>query len=230
MSVHHRRAHLGRAFTALAGGLALAACSTSAAAPGADLAPPPTVEVDPPSAPGTGPSDDVGAGPHEVNLVADLGPLPDGSGRAVVTTTWTTDAAGTVRFAIDTPAGLAAQHVLTEDEHWWWLHPEARAVVADAEWVHFDLPVIESVGGELPDLVAEARLPPPRPDGWSVGEVVAGREVLQVEVVDADEVHLTVAGVERPVVHRLRPLPASTRIDLPTGAVDVADLPDVLRW
>jgi hypothetical protein len=78
--------------------------------------------------------------------------------------------------------------------------------------------------------VAEARRPPPQPRDIAVGHVVAGREVLAVHVVDPDEVHLTVAGIDRPVALRRRGLPAGTTVEVPTGAVDVADVADVLRW
>lgn len=217
---------------ALAAVLLLGACSASAAGPSADPVPrAPARTVDPVGAnrPEPDPVAEV-AGAHEIALVADFGPLPDGSGRAVVETTWTRDATGTIRFAIVTPAGLAEQHVLTDAEHWWWLSPEVRGTIADAEWIRFDLAAVEEVGGELPDIVVEARRPPPQPHEIAVGDVVAGREVLAVEVVGDDEVHLTVAGVERPVIHVRRPLALGTTIDLPTGAVDVADLPGVLRW
>lgn len=214
----------------------LAACSTGAAAPPPRAAAP---DVDPssdtrsaeePAPAPPGPSRPDERSPHEVSLVADFGPLPDGTGNAVVETTWTVDAEGTRRMVVDTPAGHAAHHVITDDEHWWWLDPAVRETVADAEWIHFDLRAIEAAGGALPDLVAEARVPVPGPGEIHVGQIVAGHEVLAVEPVDDGEVHLTVAGIERPVVHRRRTLPVGTVIELPRDAVDVADLPDVLRW
>ena len=73
-------------------------------------------------------------------------------------------------------------------------------------------------------------MPLPDPGGIRVGQIVAGHEVLAVDVVGHDEVHLTVAGIERPVVHRRRMLSPGTTLEFPEGAVDVADLPDVLRW
>ena len=229
------RAHrtgVPRPLVVLGAVLVLGACAAGAPAPPPDTG---RAAIDPavdqPSGPRSQPDAVVDpAGPHEVALVADLGPLPDGSGRAVVETTWTTDAAGTVRLAIDTPAGLTEQHVLTADAHWWWLHPEARRTVADAEWVHFDLVAIEEVGGELPDLVAAARQPPPQPEDIGVGDLVAGREVRAVEVVGPDEVHLTVDRIDEPVVLRRRALPPGERIRPPEGAVDVTDLPGLLRW
>ena len=173
---------------------------------------------------------DVSAGPHEVTVTADFGALPDGSGNAVVETSWTVDAAGTTHVVVDTPAGVAEQHVMTEHEHWWWIHPSAREAIVDAEWVHFDLRAIDEVGGALPDLVAEARAAVPHPGELAVGHAIAGHEVLAVEVVDDDEVRLRMDGIERPVRHRRRALPAGTVVEIPAGAVDVADLPDVLRW
>lgn len=219
-----------RAVLLVAGALLLTACArTAAAPPPAEGRPGP---VDPAgSAPDVDePLVDVPAGPHEVSLVADLGPLPDAPGRAVVSTTWTTDADGTVRFAIDTPAGLADQHVFTDDEHWWWLHPEVRRTTVDAAWIHFDLHAVAQAGRELPDVVRDARQPPPQPHEVAVGDVVAGREVLAVEVVGADDVRLTVAGIEQPVVLTRRALPRGITVDVPSGAVDVGDLPEVLRW
>lgn len=214
----------------------LAACATSAADPTPAASPPPA--IDPAS--GATPEDevdiadpearDVEDGSYEIALIADLGPLPDGSGNAVVETTWTVDAAGTRSLVVDTPAGYAARHVMTDDEHWWWLEPAARESIADAEWIRFDLGQIEAVGAELPEIVAEARVAVPDPGEVRVGQVVAGHEVLAVDQIGPDEVHLTVAGIERPLVHRRRALPAGTTIELPDGAVDVADLPDVLRW
>jgi hypothetical protein len=221
---------------ALVAALVLTACSTSAATP----SPTAPSEVDPgsgsSSAPPASSSDDPSSassavdGPHEVALVADFGPLPDGSGRAVVEATWTTDGDGTVHFVLDTPAGITDQHVLTADEHWWWLHPEARRTIADVEWIHFELDVIAEVGGALPDVVVDARQPPPQPHGIAPGDVVAGHEVQAVDAIGEDEVHLTVAVIERPVVLRRRALPPGTSIDVPVGAVDVRELPDHLRW
>lgn len=209
----------------------VAGCATSPAGPAAGPVPPGPA-VDPAGASTsetTGPLR-VSDGPHEVTVVADFGPLPDGSGDAVVETTWTVDAAGTIRFVIDTPAGVAEEHVMTEDEHWWWLSPSVRDTIADAEWIRFDLPAIAEAGGELPEIVADARAAVLQPGEIEVGHTVAGHEVLAAEVVSDDEVHLTVEGVERPVVHRRRALAAGTTLDLPVGAVDVIDLPDVLRW
>lgn len=218
----------------LAAALSLAACADDASDPVAD--PPrrsPVGSAGPapaPPAPEPEPTQaDVADGPHEVALIADLGPLPEG-GRAVVETTWTTDADGTVRLAIDTPAGLADQHVFTEEEHWWWFSPQVRRTVADAEWVRFDLDAVARAGGELPDIVLAARRHPPRPRDVAVGHVVAGREVLAVESVDHDEVRLTVAGIEQPVVLAQRALPEETVVEIPSGAVDAADVPSVLRW
>jgi len=217
---------------ALVAALVLTACSSSAATP-SPLAP---AAVDPGSGSSSEPSassepagSSVG-GPHEVALVADFGPLPDGSGRAVVEATWTHDGDGTVRFVLDTPAGIVEQHVLTPDEHWWWLHPEARQSIADVEWIHFDVGVIADAGGALPDVVVDARQPPPQPDEIAPGDVVAGHEVRAVDAGGEDEVHLTVAGVERPVVLRRRALPPGATIDVPAGAVDVRELPNHLRW
>ncbi|MCO8128458.1 hypothetical protein NHL50_14700 [Acidimicrobiia bacterium EGI L10123] len=213
---------------ALAAALVLTACSSGSAA-STSRVPPPSA-VDPASEPALDPASDPPTGPHEIALVADLGPLPDGSGRAVVETTWRTDGAGTVHLAIDTPAGIVEQHVGTADEHWWWLHPEVGRTVADAEWVRFDLDAVAAAGGELPDVVVEARQPPPQPDGIGPGDAVAGREVLAVEVVGDDEVHLTVAGIERPVLLRRRPLRPGTIVAVPSGSVDLRELPALLRW
>lgn len=211
----------------------LAACSDPAAVPSPDEPPPPS--VDPASAPAAEPHTEraaapaIGTEPYEVSLIADFGPLPDGSGDAVVETVWTVDAYGRRQLLIDTPAGPAARHVMTDDEHWWWLHPSTRRTVADAEWVHVDLREVDEVGGELPEVVAEARVPLPPPGEIVAGQLVAGHEVLGVEVVDRDEARLTVAGIERPVVHRRRRLPADTAVKVPAGAAELADLPDLFR-
>lgn len=217
----------------LLAGVLLVACSDTAAGPIPDE---PPLAVDPASESVSGPLTDatsapaVGAGPHEVSLIADFGPLPDGSGNAIVETVWTVDADGTRQLLVDTPVGPAARHVMTDDEHWWWIDPAAREAVVDAEWVHFDLRRTAEVGGALPEVVSEARVPLPPPGEIVVGDFVAGHEVLAVEVVNQDEVNLTVAGVDRPVVHRRRTLPAGTTVAVPAGAVDVGDLPDVLGW
>jgi hypothetical protein len=218
------------AFGVLAATVPLVACGASSATP--DAQPPAPVAPGPAAVdrPARGTAPDAASAPHAVSLVVDFGPLPDGSGHAVVDTTWTVDAHGTRRLVIDTPAGIAEQHVMTDDEHWWWLSPEVRATIADAEWIHFDLRAIEEVDGELPDIVAAAREVVRQPGDVGVGHVVAGHEVLAVGVVDDDEVHLTLAGIRRHVVHRRRALPAGTTIELPAGAVDVGDLPGVLRW
>ena len=225
---------LRRSLASAAAAALLTACGTSSAEPAPPTAsPPPSVDpgsdlpsADDPPAPEPLADD----GPHEIAIVADFGPLPDGTGDAVVTTTSTVDASGTRRLLVDTPAGPAAHHVMTDDEHWWWIHPAGREAVVDARWVHFDLREIEAVGGELPEVIAEARTPVPDPGEIVLGQIVAGHEVVGIEVVDDDEVHLTMAGIERPVVHRRRALPAETTIELPEGALDVADLPEALRW
>lgn len=227
MSHHHVR----RALALAVAPLVLAGCAGGSDGPAA--APPATrPTADPAGAPSPETADvpDATDGPHEVSVVADFGPLPDGSGNAVVTTSWTVDAAGTTDFVVDTPAGVADRHVMTEDEHWWWVNPEVRETVADAEWIHFDLRAVEEAGGALPDLIAQAREAVLHPGDIDVGHTFAGHEVLAADVVDQDEVHLTMAGVERPVVHRRRALPDGTTVEIPSGAVDVSDLPDVLRW
>lgn len=170
----------------------------------------------------------VADGPHEISLVADFGPLPDGSGAAVVETTWSIDARGVQRLVIDTPAGPVGRHVMTEGEHWWWLGPEVPELVDGTEWIHFDLAAIARAGGQLPDVVADARARLPHPHEVGVGQLVAGREVVAVEVVDDHEVRLRVSGIERPVVHRRRDLPPGTTFELPPHATDVRDLLDLL--
>ncbi len=228
MPVHHV---VPRAVPFVLACLLLAACGGSAggqppgAAPG-HRGPDPAGAP----APDVAPEPDPAAGPHEVSVVLDLGPLPDGSGGAVVTTTWTVDAAGTTRLVVDTPAGVTERHVMTEDEHWYWIVPAARGTLVDAEWIHFDLRAIDEVGGVLPESIVEARGPVPQPGEIVVGDPIAGQRVVEVEVVGDDEVRLGLVGVERPVVHRRRALPAGTAVEIPTGAVDVSDLPDVLRW
>lgn len=234
----HRPARCARAvLVVLAAVFALAGCGAVANGPigGGGPSTEPRAEADPAAgAPSTdhrpgGPSAPAGGGAHEISIVADFGPLPDGSGDAVVETTWTVDAHGTRRLVVDTPSGVAEHHVMTDDEHWWWLGPEVRATIVDAEWIHFDLAAIEDVGGELPEVVAEARSVVPPPPDIVPGHLLAGRQVLAAHVVSDDEVQLVVDGVERPVVHRRRLLPEGTTIELPTGAVDVRDVPGVLR-
>lgn len=226
MPVHH---HVRRAAALVLTAVLLAGCAGSGSAASPRRSAP---EVDPAGGPAPGADEPVGVadGPHEVRLIADFGPLPDGSGDAIVETIWTTDGAGTRSLVVDTPAGIAEQHVMTEDEHWWWLSPAVRATIADAEWIHFDLPAIEAVGGELPPLIARARAATSQPGDIVAGHTIAGLEVRAAEAVSDDEVHLTMSGVERVVVHRRRALPEGTMVELPAGAVDVADLPDVLRW
>ena len=63
----------------------------------------------------------------------------------------------------------------------------------------------------------------------TVGGSTATPGQNDVDAIGEGEVHLTVAGVERPVVLRRRALPPGTTVDVPAGAVDVRELPDHLR-
>lgn len=222
-----------RAASLVLGALLLAGCGASAAGPSPTAGPPAldpaSVDAEPGAHPGSD-ADPQADGPYQVSIAVDLGPRPGATGDTIIETTWTVDAAGTRELVVDTPAGPAAHHVITDDEHWWWVHPSAREALVDAEWIHFDLRQIQAAGGDVPEVVAEGRVPIPDPGEIVVGQIVAGHEVLAVDDVGDDEAHLTVAGIERPMVHRRRPLPPTTAIDVPDGAVDVADLPDVLRW
>lgn len=165
---------------------------------------------------------------HELTLTLPAGVLPDGTEGAVVIRSV---AAGDRReVVVETPAGVVDHHVVTADQHWWWIPPAAREAGIAAEWVRIDVAAVERAGGELPDLVADARVPLPAPGDVRAGTDLAGREVLDVEHVGPDEDRLHLAGLERPAVLRRRALPPGTRIEPPQRATSLQDLPDAVRW
>jgi len=165
--------------------------------------------------------------PYELVLAIDLGPLPDGSGPTLVEVCLTVVGERS-RYVVDTPAGAVVDHVMTADEHWWWIIPEARETVVRAEWIHFDVAAVEAAGATLPAPVAEARARLPTPAEVRVGDLLAGGEVLAVETRTPGEARLRVEDVPVPVVLRRRVLPATTTVEIPEAAVDVRDLADAL--
>jgi len=178
-----------------------------------------------PAAARSGPRPEAVEGPVEVALTIPAGRLPDGT-LAEVSLTLTT--AGERReLVVDTPAGVVERHVMTEEEHWWWITPLARDVV-DVAWVHVVLAEVEELGGDLPEPVADARASLPEPGDLDVGSVLAGYEVLDVERIGPDEERIALDGLEDPAVLRRRALPAGTTVELPADAVPLRDLPALL--
>lgn len=164
--------------------------------------------------------------PVEISLTIPVGTGPDG--QVLELEIRSVEAGGRRHVVIDTPAGRVDQHVVTDDEHWWWIPSVARAVAGGLEWVHIDMDEVEAAGGEVPDLVADARERLPAPGEIGEGTTVAGHRVVRVERVGPDEDRLMLAGVEGFARLRRRMLPASTVIDAPRGAVELADLPELL--
>jgi len=163
--------------------------------------------------------------PVEVTLVIPVGTMPDGTEVEVVVREVV--AGGRREVRLDTPAGVVDHHVVDGDEHWWWIPPMVRDAAGGVEWVHLDVAEAEAVG-ELPDPVADARVPLPRPGGVEAGLVVAGYEVTEVERVDARTDRLVLDGLEQPAVLTLRALAPGTRIELPVGATELRDLPEAV--
>jgi len=198
----------------------LAACA------GPDPAPPPAPSAarrpDPAAARGATPAPEAAQAPWEVVLTIPAG--RDAGGDPVEITVRATTAGPRRELVVDTPAGVVERHVMTDDEHWWWITPLARDVV-DVEWVHLDLAEVDRVGGELPEPVADARAMLPEPGEVAVGSVLAGRQVLRVDRVGPDEERITVADLDDPVRLRRRRLPAGTEVDLPPGATPLRELP-----
>lgn len=217
---------LGRAGALLALGALVPACAAGAAsAPTTDTATPRT-EVDAAGPRSSAPQRARDA-PYEITLVADFEALEPDLEDAVVEIRHVV--VGDRRQVTMSAAGeVLDQHVVTADEHWWWLHPDIRRSVVDIEWIHIDVAEVEAVGGTLPDIVAEARRPLPAPDEVDVGDLVAGREVRTVSHVDEHEVRFTVPGVPVEMVLRRRALPAGTTIEIPAGARDLRELPEAL--
>lgn len=214
---------------AAAGALALAALALPACAgePPATARPVAPRRADPPRSP-AGERGEPGSSPAvEVTLAIPVGTSPDGVALEVVIRS--VEAGGRRRVAIDTPAGTVDQHVVTEDEHWWWIPPLAREAVGAVEWIHLDVDEVEAAGAELPDAVVDARVPLPAPGTIRPGTRVAGYEVVAVESVGAREDRITLAGLDEPARLRLRHLPASTVVEPPIGAVELTDLPDAVH-
>lgn len=205
---------------------ALTGCAAGASdAPPADLPSDPRAVVEPAGTPTA--SDAVHEPPHELVLVTDIAAVrPGHQGEMEVRHVVVGDRR---RVTIELVGDVKDEHVVTADEHWWWLHPEVRrAVAVDIEWVHIDIGAVAEIGRELPAPVAEARAPLPEPDAVEIGDVIGGREVLDVERVGDDEVRLTVADLSVPVVLRRRALPADTIVEIPSGAAELRDLADAL--
>lgn len=164
--------------------------------------------------------------PVEISLTIPVGTGLDGE--VLELEIRSVEARGRRHVTIDTPAGRVDQHVVIDDQHWWWIPPAARAAAGDLEWVHIDLTQVEAAGGELPDLVSDARTPLPAPGEIGEGTSVAGHRVIEVERVGPDEDRLTLAGLEGSARLRRRMLPTRTAIEPPSGAVELADLPELL--
>jgi hypothetical protein len=214
---HRRRRRLRRARPLLA--LVLAAAAGCGGTETATLAAPPA----PPDVVARGPA---APPPHEVTITIEIGQLPDGSDVAVVLRE--TVAGDRRHVVIETPEGTVDQHVVTDDEHWWWIAPAVRTAVLDAEWIHIDVAEVERAGATLPDLVLDARRPLPRPEELRVGDEVAGYEVVAVEVLGPDHARAEVDGIGGPVVVRRRALPAGTTVELPRGATPMREVPALL--
>lgn len=164
--------------------------------------------------------------PHEIEITIEIGRLPDGTDVTVVLRE--TVAGDRRHVVIETPEGIVDQHVVTDDEHWWWIAPALRATVLDAEWVHLDVAEVERAGATLPAVVRDARQPLPGPEELQVGDRVAGSEVVALERLGPDHVRAEVDGVRGPVVVRRRSLPAGTTVELPSGATPVREVPALL--
>jgi len=213
--------------------LALTACGAGAAPPPAAVQPPapsPDPASSPAPDPASSPSPDASparpAGEEqavEITLEIPVGRLPDGTDGAVTVRAVT---AGERReLVVDTPAGVVDRHVMTDDEHWWWITPAAREVV-DVEWIHIDLREVEAIGGDLPGPVADARAMLPAPGEVEVGTVLGGREVRAVDRVGPDEDRVVVAGLDEPVVLRRRVLREPVTIEPPREATSLRELAD----
>lgn len=164
--------------------------------------------------------------PHEIEITIRIGRLPDGTDVAVVLRE--TVAGDRRHVVIETPEGVVDQHVVTDDEHWWWIAPALRAAVLDAEWVHLDVAEVERAGATLPDLVLDARRPLPGPEELQVGDRVAGYEVVALERLGPDHARAEVDGIDGPVVVRRRSLPAGTTVELPRDATPAREVPALL--
>lgn len=199
------------------GGPPTAVTAPPAAADPAD--PPPASD---PVAP-TGPV----AGAVELRLTIPVGTSPDGDELAVEIRS--VEAGGRRHVVIDTPDGLVDQHVVTDDEHWWWIPPLARPAIGEVTWIHIDLADVEAVGGSLPDVVADARARLPEPGEIEAGTTVAGHRVVEVERVSSDEDRLVLDGIDGTVRLRRRELPADTVVGVPSEATELADLPDAVH-
>lgn len=201
--------------------LLLTACGSD---PPPAAAPDPVADLrapDPPRSPS--PAAPPGGLPVELRLSIPVGEAPDGTTLEVVVRS--VEVSGRRLVTIDTPAGRVDQHVVTDDEHWWWIPPMAREAVGEVRWIHIDVREVEAVDGQLPDVVTDARLPLPAPGQLRPGTTVAGYEVVDVQRVGPDEDDLTLAGIDGPVRLRRRVLPAGTEVELPPDAVELADLP-----
>lgn len=222
------------ALALLAGALLLTSCAAgdpsssrrSAAPTVGDAA----ARVDPPAARSADPGSsdaadrsDVEGRPVELALTIHVGTMPDGSEVDIVVRS--VEADGRREVTMSSPDGIVDHHVIEGDRHWWWIPPVARELTGGVEWVHLDVAEVEAVG-ELPDLVAGARVPLPEPGDVEVGVVVAGYEVVEVDDVGPDEQRLVLEGLDEPAVLSRRHLPASTRVRLPAGATDLRDLPE----
>jgi hypothetical protein len=197
---------------------------SASADPAAVADPPPLPVTEPDRARREGAPD----APQEVSITIPMGELPDGTDIVVELREVTAD--GRRHVVVDTPAGIAEQHVWTDVDHWLWVHPEGRTHVVDAEWIHFPVADIAAAGGALPELVAAAREPLPGPGAIVEGMELAGFEVRRVERVGADEERLHLDGLREPAVLRRRPLPPGTTVEVPDGATSLRELPDALRW
>lgn len=215
--------------------LVLAGCGTGpagSAAPAADGAGADRAAVDPAAGGGGSGAPAAGAAgqPYELVLTGDLRDLAAGRPDA-------DDAVVEVRIRVAGPRSrvttsvggqIVDQHVVAADEHWLWIPPELRGGLVDAEWLHLDVAALEERGLPLPRHVAAARGPVPVPDDVAAGDVVGGMEVLEVERLAGDAVRLTMADVPLPMTLRRRRLPAGTEVEVPVGAIDARDVPELL--
>lgn len=168
--------------------------------------------------------------PHELVLSGDLRHLAAGRPDATDAVVELRVVVAGSRSHVTTSVGgqILDQHVVTADAHWLWIPPDLRGAVVDAEWLRLDVAAIEDAGLPLPRHVAAARVPVPAPDDVEIGDLVGGMEVLEVEPLTGHAVRLTMAGVPVPMTLRRRSLPAGTEVELPAGAVDAREVPDLL--
>jgi hypothetical protein len=211
----------------LASTLVVGACRGEPPAAATEVPPVAADRAAPPPAPDPAAPTGRSAEAVELRLTIPVGTTP--AGDELVVEIRSVEAGGRRHVVIDTPDGMVDQHVVTDDEHWWWIPPVARPAIGEVTWIHIALADVEAAGGSLPDVVADARAPLPEPGEIDVGTAVAGHRVVEVERVSPDEDRLVLAGLEGTARLQRRRLPAATVVDLPSEATELADLPEAVH-